>query len=64
MTKTIKMRVTQANGQYLGECLEHPVMTHGRTLDELAENMKKALDMFLSESEENAETSLIATVEL
>lgn len=46
---TIRIRVTKQNEQFLGECLEFPVMTHGRTLEELAENMEKALIMFLAE---------------
>ena len=49
---TIRIRVTRQNEQFLGECLEFPVMTHGRTLEELAENMEKALLMFLNEKGE------------
>lgn len=51
-TITIRMRVTHQEGQYLGECLEYPVMTHGRTLEELAENMERAILLFLDEQEE------------
>jgi predicted RNase H-like HicB family nuclease len=52
---TIRIRVTKQNEQFLGECLEFPVMTHGRTLEELAENMEKALLMFLSERGEEVQ---------
>ena len=45
----IRMRVTHSSNQYLGECLEYPVMTHGKSLEELAENMRKALDLFMKE---------------
>ena len=46
---TITMRVTRNGPQYIGECLEFPVMTHGRTLEELEQNMGKALALFISE---------------
>lgn len=43
------MRVERNGDTYLGECLEYPVMTHGASLDELAENMRKALSLFMRE---------------
>lgn len=46
---TIRMRVTRSGEHCLGECLEYPVMTHGRTLEELAENMETAVNLFLAE---------------
>lgn len=52
MTKTtIRIRVISQGDQYLGECLEFPVMTHGKTLEDLAENMEKAIGLFLSEEQ-------------
>lgn len=45
---TIRMRVITSEEQYLGECLEFPVMTHGRTLEELIENMERAIALFVS----------------
>lgn len=56
-TTTIRMRVTKTGEQYLGECLEYPVMTHGSTIEELAENMEKAICLFLGE-EDRDEASL------
>ena len=50
MTKTtIRMRVKKTGRQYLGECMDYPVMTHGRSLDDLAKNMEKAIKLFLSQ---------------
>jgi predicted RNase H-like HicB family nuclease len=46
---TVRMRVTNTGEQYLGECIEYPIMTHGRTLEELAVNMEKAINLFLAE---------------
>ncbi len=46
---TIRMRVVTNGEQYLGECIEFPVMTHGRSLEELIENMERAIALFLSE---------------
>lgn len=48
ITTTIRIRVVKDEDQYLGECLDYPVMTHGRNLEELAENMERALRLFLS----------------
>ncbi len=50
-TTTIKIRVIKSEDQYLGECMDYPVMTHGRSLEELAENMEKALQLFLTSAE-------------
>ncbi len=47
-TKTIRIRVVKNGDQYLGECLDYPVMTHGRTFEELTENMERAITLFLS----------------
>lgn len=53
---TIRMRVTNNGKQYLGECLEYPVMTHGKSLEELAENMEKAIALFLVEGNREDES--------
>lgn len=50
-TTTVRMRVTRSGEQYLGECLEYPVMTHGKSLEELAANMEKAIGLFLGEED-------------
>ncbi len=49
------MRVTKGSEQYFGECLEYPVKTHGKTLEELAENMEKALNLFIDEIRKKSE---------
>jgi len=49
---TIRIRVRRSGEQYVGECLDYPVMTHGRTLEELGENMEKALALFLAEEDD------------
>lgn len=59
MNTTIRIRVRRNGTQYLGECLDYPVMTHGRTLEELAENMEKALGLFLGDRGDDAESSVI-----
>ena len=61
------MRVTGNGKQYLGECLEYPVMTHGASLEELAENMRKALELFMREEggrEEEEGHAVIVTLDL
>ena len=47
--RTIKavMRPGEQSG-YVAECLEIPVVTQGATLDEVARNLREAVDLHLS----------------
>ena len=64
MHTTIRIRVRAAGAQYLGECLEYPVMTHGRTLEELAENMERALELFLARAQAGEEAVIAVNMDL
>jgi predicted RNase H-like HicB family nuclease len=47
MKKIIQVRISKGEHQYVAECLELPVVTQGRTLDELTANLKEALALHL-----------------
>jgi predicted RNase H-like HicB family nuclease len=49
LQRTIKAVIRQGDQSgYVAECLEIPVVTQGRTLDEVARNLREAVDLHLS----------------
>jgi predicted RNase H-like HicB family nuclease len=42
MKKIIQAHISQSDGYYVGECVDIPVVTQGKTLDELVANLKEA----------------------
>jgi len=69
MKRTIQVRITRGEHQYVAECLDLPVVTQARTLDELAANIQEAIALHL-EGENLADLGLssdptiLATMEL
>jgi predicted RNase H-like HicB family nuclease len=47
MKKIIQVRIFNGDKQYVAECLDLPVVTHGKTLDEVAENLREAIGLHL-----------------
>lgn len=47
MKHTIQVRIFRGERQYFAECLDLPVVTEARTLDELAANIKEAISLHL-----------------
>ena len=49
LQRTIKavIRAGEDSG-YVAECLEIPVVTQGRTLDEIAQNLREAVELHLA----------------
>jgi predicted RNase H-like HicB family nuclease len=47
MKKIIQVRIFKGDKQYVAECLDLPVVTHGKTLDEVAENLREAIGLHL-----------------
>ena len=43
MRKIIQVRIYKGDKYFVAECLDVPVVTQGKTLDELAENLKEAI---------------------
>jgi predicted RNase H-like HicB family nuclease len=67
--RTIQVRIFQGEKQYVGECLDLPVVTQAATLDQLTANIREAIALHL-EGEDLAELgfakdpTLLATIEL
>ena len=47
MKKIIQVRIFKGDNQYVAECLDLPVVTQGKTLDELSANIQEALALHL-----------------
>ena len=47
MKKIIQVRIFKGDKQYVAECLDLPVVTQAKTLDELAQNLQEALSLHL-----------------
>ena len=47
MKKIIQVRIFKGDRQYVAECLDLPVVTQGKTLDELTENIRDAISLHL-----------------
>ena len=57
MKRIIQVRIFKGERQYVAECLDLPVVTQGKTLDELARNLREALALHL-EGEDLAQFDL------
>lgn len=69
MKKIIHVHIFKGEQYYVAECLELPVVTQGKTLDELAANLQEALALHLegedlSEYDLVQEPSILASFEL
>jgi predicted RNase H-like HicB family nuclease len=47
MKKIIQIRTSKGDTHYVAECLDLPIVTQGKTLDELKENIEEALTLHL-----------------
>jgi predicted RNase H-like HicB family nuclease len=47
MKKIIQVRIFKGEKQYVAECLDLPVVTQGKTLDEVTENLREAISLQL-----------------
>ena len=69
MKRTIQVRITKGEKQFVAECLDLPVVTQAATLDELAANIQEAIGLHL-EGEDLAalgfsgNPTILATMEL
>ena len=69
MKRTIQVRISRGEHQFVAECLDFPVVTQAPTLDELTENIREAIGLHL-EGEDFAALGLstnptiLATLEL
>ena len=47
MRKIIQFKVYKGEKYYIAECIDLPVVTQGKTLDEVVENVKEAVALHL-----------------
>ena len=47
MKRIIQVRVYKGEKYYVAECLDLPVVTQGKTLDEFVENIREAISLHL-----------------
>ena len=69
MKKIIQARIFQGEKYYVAECLDLPVVTQGKTLDEVSENLQEAIALHLegedlSELGLDSEPSVLVSFEL
>ena len=58
MKKIIQVHIYKGDKYFVAECIDVPVVTQGKTLDELAENLKEAIALQL-EDENAADFDLV-----
>jgi len=69
LKRTIQVRISKGDHQFVAECLDLPVVTQAATLDELAANIREAIGLHL-EGEDLADLgfasnpTILATMEL
>jgi len=59
MKKIIQVHIYKGEKYYIAECLDLPLVTQGKTLDELVDNLKEAVGLQL-EGENLADFDLVA----
>jgi len=69
MKKIIQVHIYRGEKYYIAECLDLPVVTQGKTLDDLISNLKEAIGLQLTgENLANfnlaAEPSIMANIEV
>lgn len=47
MKKIIQVRIFKGDKYFIADCVDLPVVTQGKTLDELSENLKEAIALQL-----------------
>ena len=58
MKRVIYARIYKGESQYVAECLDVPVVTQGKTLDEVTENLREAIGLQL-EGEDLSQWDLV-----
>ena len=69
MKRTIQVRISRGDRQFVAECLDLPVVTQAFTLDELAVNIREAISLHLDGEDLAAlgiasNPTILATMEL
>jgi predicted RNase H-like HicB family nuclease len=69
MKRIIQVHITKGENYYVAECVDLPVVTQGKTLDELKVNLEEAISLHLededlSEYELDPRPTVLASFEL
>ena len=69
MKRTIQVRISRGDHQFVAECFDLPIVTQAHTLDELTENIREAIGLHLQGEDLNAlglapNPTILATMEL
>lgn len=69
MKQTIQVHISKGDTHYVAECLNLPVVTQGKTLDELMENVREAVALQLEDENPSnfdliAHPAIIANIEI
>ena len=69
MKRTIQVRISRGERQFIAECLDLPVVTQAPSLDELAANIREAIGLHLDGEDLAAlgiadNPTILATMEL
>jgi len=47
MKRIIQVKISRGEKYYIAECVDLPVVSQGKTLDEVVENVKEAIELHL-----------------
>jgi len=69
MKRVIHAYISKGERQYVAECVDLPVVTQGKTLDEVVENLREAVTLHLQDEDLSQydlakEPSVLASFEL
>ncbi|WXG41542.1 MAG: type II toxin-antitoxin system HicB family antitoxin [Candidatus Freyarchaeum deiterrae] len=53
MKRIVQVRIYKGEKYYVAECLDLPVVTQGKTLDEVVENVREAIELHLEGEDKN-----------
>jgi predicted RNase H-like HicB family nuclease len=59
MKQIVQVHIYKGDEQYVAECVDLPVVTQAKTLDELVKNLREAVDLQLA-GEDLADFDLVA----
>lgn len=69
MKRNVYFSIRRGESHYVAECVDLPIVTQAVTLDELAENIKEAVELFLEDEDLTelgfaGKPSIVANLEL
>ena len=51
MKRIIQFRIYKGEKYYVAECIDLPIVTQGKTLDEVVENIREAISLHLEDED-------------